>query len=107
MQTEGLYGSWDEGGSWNAVPVGSIQRLIPAFAASAGMAMVYVASATEGAYLIDWKLAGSESDSDKPSRLNRGAKTRARAEWVGERASPFHFGSLRSSILAFSRLETA
>ena len=67
MQMEGLYVSRDEGESWNAVPTGSIQGLFPAFAAPAGGAMVYVASATEGVYLIDWKpAAGSASESDKP-----------------------------------------
>lgn len=66
MQTEGLYVSRDEGESWNAVPAGSIQGLFPAFAAPADGTMVYVASATEGVYLIEGKPAGSASDWDKP-----------------------------------------
>jgi len=65
MQAGILYVSRDEGGSWNAVPAGSIQGLFSVFAAPAGGAIVYVASATEGVYLIDWTPAGSASDSDK------------------------------------------
>jgi photosystem II stability/assembly factor-like uncharacterized protein len=66
METGGLYFSRDEGRSWTPLDTGAIQGLFPALAASADGSEVYVASATEGVFLLDWNLGGSASARTKP-----------------------------------------